>query len=194
MTSQKKTDKRIPAGWNFAALLAALLVCAVLGIAAFSKISDPNKAKFITLGGTSFEYDRWIGFFEVLVILALLAGHRLRAAWLGVLVMFSAFSGYAAFYLVSGKSCGCFGNALDGTPLEWMTAKGVSLGFDILFVLIALGLLAWRRVGFHLDDLDAQTLDRDPAAKRVAVVVSKDSGCECLWFTLAQHAHVEELV
>lgn len=147
MTSQKKTDKRIPAGWNFAALLAALLVCAVLGIAAFSKISDPNKAKFITLGGTSFEYDRWIGFFEVLVILALLAGHRLRAAWLGVLVMFSAFSGYAAFYLVSGKSCGCFGNALDGTPLEWMTAKGVSLGFDILFVLIALGLLAWRRVG-----------------------------------------------
>jgi hypothetical protein len=147
MAKKTKRSEKAPAGWNFAAMLVAILVCAVLGIAAYSKIVDPNKAKFITLGGSEFQYERWIGIFEVLVIVALLAGHRLRMAWLGVLALFAMFSGYAAYYLATGESCGCFGNALDNTPLEWMTAKGVSLAFDIVFVLAALGLLALRGFG-----------------------------------------------
>lgn len=146
MASKAKTIriKPAPAGWNLAAMLIAILVCAVLGVAAYSKIVDPNKAKFIVLGGSEFRYERAIGIFEVLVIIALLAGHRLRLAWLGVLALFALFAGYAGYYFASGESCGCFGNALDGTPFEWMTIKGVSVAFDLLFVLAALALLAWR--------------------------------------------------
>ncbi len=146
MASKAKTIriKPAPAGWNLAAMLIAILVCAVLGVAAYSKIVDPNKAKFIVLGGSEFRYERAIGIFEVLVILALLAGHRLRLAWLGVLALFALFAGYAGYYFASGESCGCFGNALDDTPFEWMTIKGVSVAFDLLFVLAALALLAWR--------------------------------------------------
>lgn len=140
----KKNTDRAPAGWNFGALIAALVVCAVLGIAAYSKIVDPNKMKFIPIGESRFAYERYIGFFEVLVILALLAGHRLRLAWLGVLAMFSLFTGYAGYYAARGVSCGCFGTALDGTVLEWMTYRGVSVGFDVLFVVTALVLLKWR--------------------------------------------------
>lgn len=143
----RTATKSAPAGWNIATLFLAVLICAVLGIAAYSKIVDPNKAKFITIGANDIQYERFIGFFEVLVILALLAGHRLRLAWLGVVVMFSLFAGYAGFYFASGKSCGCFGNALDGTVLEWMTIKGVSFAFDIVFVIAALALLGWRGFG-----------------------------------------------
>ena len=149
MASEAKTIriKPAPAGWNLAALLVALVICAVLGIAAYSKIVDPSKAKFITIGGSELRYERFIGIFEVLVILALLAGHRLRLAWLGVLALFSLFSGYAGYYFATGNSCGCFGTALDGTPLEWMTIKGVSVAFDVVFVVAALALLAWRGFG-----------------------------------------------
>ncbi|MCR9217898.1 MAG: hypothetical protein NXI14_11955 [bacterium] len=149
MASEAKTVriKPAPAGWNLAALLVALVICAVLGIAAYSKIVDPSKAKFITIGGSELRYERFIGIFEVLVILALLAGHRLRLAWLGVVAMFALFSGYAGYYFATGNSCGCFGNALDGTALEWMTIKGVSVAFDVVFVVAALALLGWRGFG-----------------------------------------------
>lgn len=149
MASEAKTIriKPAPAGWNLAALLVALVICAVLGIAAYSKIVDPSKAKFITIGGNELRYERFIGIFEVLVILALLAGHRLRLAWLGVLAMFGLFSGYAGYYFATGNSCGCFGTALDGTALEWMTIKGVSVAFDVVFVVAALALLGWRGFG-----------------------------------------------
>jgi len=149
MASEAKTVriKPAPAGWNLAALLVALVICAVLGIAAYSKIVDPSKAKFIEIGGSELRYERFIGIFEVLVILALLAGHRLRLAWLGVVAMFALFSGYAGYYFATGNSCGCFGTALDGTPLEWMTIKGVSVAFDVVFVVAALALLGWRGFG-----------------------------------------------
>jgi hypothetical protein len=129
------------------AMVVTLLICAVLAVAAYSKIVDPNKAKFIAIGGTEFRYERLIGIFEVLVILALLAGHRLRLAWLGVLAMFSLFTGYAGYYLASGESCGCFGTVLEDTPLAWMAAKGVSFGFDIVFVILSLILLSGRGFG-----------------------------------------------
>lgn len=147
MTKSKHSVDKAPAAWNLSALIVALLVCAVLGIAAYAKIVDPNKAKFIAIGGSEFAYERAIGIFEVLVILALLAGHRLRLAWLGVLVMFSTFAGYAGYYAARGESCGCFGTALDGTPFEWMTARGVSVGFDVVFVVLALILLNGRGFG-----------------------------------------------
>jgi hypothetical protein len=149
MASKAKTIriKPAPAGWNLAALLIALVICAVLGIAAYSKIVDPSKTKFFVIGGNEIGYDRFIGFFEVLVILALLAGHRLRLAWLGVVALFSLFSGYAGYYFATGNSCGCFGTALDGTALEWMTIKGVSVAFDVVFVIAALVLLGWRGFG-----------------------------------------------
>jgi hypothetical protein len=147
MTKSKHSADKAPAAWNLSALIVALLVCAVLGIAAYAKIVDPNKAKFITIGGSDFAYERAIGIFEVLVILALLAGHRLRLAWLGVLVMFATFAGYAGYYAARGVSCGCFGTALNGTPLEWMTVRGVSVGFDVLFVVLALILLNGRGFG-----------------------------------------------
>ncbi|MFG0292834.1 MAG: MauE/DoxX family redox-associated membrane protein [Phycisphaerales bacterium JB050] len=146
-SEQTKTIKPAPAGWNIVTLVTALVICAVIGIAAYSKIVDPNKAKFIAIGDSELKYERFVGIFEVLVVLALLAGHRLRLAWLGVVVMFSLFAGYAAYYYTTGNSCGCFGNALEGTPLEWMAAKGVSLIFDALFVITALALLAWRGFG-----------------------------------------------
>ena len=108
---------------------------------------QPSPEKFLEIGESKIGYDRFIGVFEALVVLALLVGHRLRLAWIGVLVMFGLFSGYAGYFFATGNSCGCFGTVLDDTPFEWMTAKGVSLVFDLLFVVAALSLLAWRGFG-----------------------------------------------
>jgi len=102
----RTNSDRAPGGWNFAALLAAIAICLVLVVAAYSKIVDPNKLKFIPIGESRFAYERYIGFFEVLVILALLAGHRLRLAWLGVMAMFALFTGYAGYYAARGVSSG----------------------------------------------------------------------------------------
>jgi hypothetical protein len=130
------------AAWNVVALAAAVLLSGALGLAAYAKFTHPNKAKRLFESADGADYvlqDPVIAGFEVAVILALLLGHRLKLAWVGVTLMFGGFAGYALFYLLRGESCGCFGELF--TPPIWLT-----FAIDIVAVGVGVGLLAWRGV------------------------------------------------
>ncbi|MCA9294233.1 MAG: hypothetical protein KDA20_10505, partial [Phycisphaerales bacterium] len=82
--------------------------------------------------------------FEFAVVIAILLGFRMRLCWACVATMFGGFAGYSLSYYLAKESCGCFGSLLVNTPFEFLTIKGVSTIIDVAFVLMALGLLAWR--------------------------------------------------
>lgn len=123
------------------ALTVALLIVAVLGFAAYAKFTGPNPHEKIP--GTDVLLDHAVAAVEVLVIVGLLALHRLKAAWLVVAVMFAGFAGYAGFYTILGRSCGCFGNL-------WKPPLGVTLAIDAVFALAALGLARRRGASARL--------------------------------------------
>ncbi|GEM_PF-2114725 len=128
--------------WNLAAAVLAVALSAALGLAAYAKFTHPNKAKRMFESADGADYvlqDPIVAAVEVVVILALLLGHRLKIAWVGVTLMFGGFAGYALFYLLRGEPCGCFGELF--TPPIWMTFV-----IDVVAVAAGLGMLAWRGV------------------------------------------------
>lgn len=135
--------------WTAAAGFVAVLVAAALLLAAFSKAATPNPDKIVDLSGLPLlgagglglgeaKLDWVIAAGEMVIVVALLLGFRLRLAWAGVAVLFGGLTGYVLHAMVGDRSCGCFGDLI-AIP-SW-----VSLTMDIGFVVLALGLLAWRR-------------------------------------------------
>lgn len=115
-------------------LIGAYAVSAVLGFAAFAKLSQPDTKKLV-FGDVPLDY--LVAGVEVLVILVLLPFHRWRHAWAAVGVMFGGFGGYAAYWTFSkGQPCGCFGDL-------WHPPLGLTVAMDGLLMLAGLG-LAWR--------------------------------------------------
>ena len=115
-------------------LLAAYAITAVLGFAAFAKLSAPNPNKFI-FGDVPLDYV--VAGCEVAVILLLLPLHRWKIAWGAVAVMFGGFAGYASYWTFSkGQPCGCFGDL-------WHPPLGVTVALDVAFVVVGM-LCAWR--------------------------------------------------
>lgn len=123
-------------GFDAVAFTAALLVSGVLGFAALAKFTGPNPNEKILDTGILLDYA--VAGVEVIVILGLLALHRVKYAWLITAIMFAGFAGYAGFYaLVLKRSCGCFGKL-------WTPPLGVTLAIDIAFVFLSLA-MAKRR-------------------------------------------------
>ena len=125
--------------WNRVALASALVICGALGLASYAKLVSPDKGKRF-FGSSDILQDQVIAVLEIGVIVALLLGHRLRLAWVGVMLMFGGFLGYAAYYMLRGESCGCFGGLIELPP--WGTVV-----MDSVIVLVAGGLLLGRGVG-----------------------------------------------
>jgi hypothetical protein len=116
-------------GFDAVAFTAALLISGVLGFAALAKFTGPNPNEKIP--GTDFLLDYAVAGVEVIVILGLLALHRVKYVWLLTAIMF------AGFYTALGRSCGCFGKL-------WTPPLGVTLAIDIAFVFLSLA-MAKRR-------------------------------------------------
>lgn len=133
-----------PRAWNVAAGVGATLIAMILMTAAVAKVEGPSKSKLIELGGKDYLVDTIAGPIELAIVIAILLGFRLRLCWACVAAMFGGFAGYSLSYYFAKESCGCFGALLVNTPLEFLTIKGVSTIIDVVFVLMALGLLAWR--------------------------------------------------
>lgn len=159
-------------GFDAVAFTAALLISGVLGFAALAKFTGPNPNEKILDTGILLDYA--VAGVEVIVILGLLALHRVKYTWLITAIMFAGFAGYAGFYaLVLKRSCGCFGKL-------WTPPLGVTLAIDIAFVFLSLA-MAKRRgatLGLILPTLAVAGLacfagykyaDNKPRAETVAV-------------------------
>ena len=131
MTTQ--SEKRSSSIKNSAALVVAILITAVLGLAAAGKLLGARENEFFF--GTDFKFDHVIAVGEIVMILLVLALHRWKYIWPAVAVMFSGFFGYAMYWtLTEGKPCGCFGEL-------WEPPLGVSMGIDIAAAISAVGLM-----------------------------------------------------
>jgi hypothetical protein len=114
--------------------LAAYAITAVLGFAAFAKLSAPAPSKLI-FGDVPLDYV--VAGCELAVIMVLLPLHRWKLAWGAVAVMFGGFAGYASYWTFSkGQPCGCFGDL-------WHPPLGLTVALDAAFVVVGI-LCAWR--------------------------------------------------
>jgi len=138
------SDTRPPGRWTHGlSCVVALSVAIVLQIAALAKIAGPDKKKVLIRPGewgleSGMLLDHAVAIVEIAAIMLLLLFHRTRIMWLATALLFSGFFGYALYWFVRNQSCGCFGTLLVGTPLEFFTVRGVSLGLDAAFFLLAL--------------------------------------------------------
>ncbi len=128
-----RADTR-PTRWGVP-LAAAILVCAVLGLAAYAKFMHPLTArKFL---GTNLSEDTVVASAELVMIVAILALHRLRQLWSAVAIFFGGLAGYAIYYsFVRETSCGCFGTLIE-------LPKGASFAMDVGFVVLSLAVAWW---------------------------------------------------
>ena len=90
----------------------------------------------ILRGGIPIEFPISAG--EFLLVVLVLAGHRRRAVWLIVPLVFATFFGYALQRTLNGLPCGCFGDL-------WRPPDGLSMALDAAFVVLALVIAALRR-------------------------------------------------
>ncbi len=122
------------AGVDPVGLIAAYALTAVVGFAAYAKLSAPDPHKLV-FGDVPLDY--LVAGFELVLILLLLPFHRSKLLWGAVTVMFGGFAGYAGYWTFSkGAPCGCFGDL-------WHPPLGVTVGLDVGFVVIG-SLCAWR--------------------------------------------------
>jgi len=131
MTSD--SAKRSTSYRHSVALVVAILIAAVLGLASAGKFLGPRENELFF--GTQLKFDYVIAAGEIVMILLVLALHRRKYIWPVVSVMFSGFFGYALYWTVTkGEPCGCFGDL-------WVPPLGVSLGIDAAATISALGLM-----------------------------------------------------
>lgn len=119
----KIKDRRI---YRAALFFMAIFCSGVLFFAALAKIIYP--ASSLALTGV------WLGIGEVCLAAALLVYYPYPLIWMVVGSVFSAWGGYACFWLIQGLPCGCFGTIVDIDP-------SVALMFDILFWTVSCAVL-----------------------------------------------------
>lgn len=110
-------------------LAPALLIAALLGFAAFTKVYAPNP-KQVAL-------DYATAGLESLVLLALLVLHRRWAMWGFITIFFAGLAGFAFFKSAHGEACGCF-------AAFWEPPKYFTFVMDVVIVLVASGLMLVR--------------------------------------------------
>jgi len=107
---------------RFFVLIAALVVSGLLFIAAFGKIisADPRLGLI----------DPVAGYFEICIAALLLVYHPYGKVWALLGLMFSAWGGYALFWLVQGAPCSCLGKIAALPP-------GILFSLDALLFTVA---------------------------------------------------------
>ena len=146
MSKSKESSKSgAQAWWNAAALTASVLASAFIGLGAYGKFDSPHPDKLVTLPSLGeVKLDLVVAACEVVIALALLFGHRLRAAWFCSTLLFGGLMGWVIFAMRTDMDCGCFGEFIKIEP-------EVSLTIDTVFFLASIGLLAsHRRTGVVL--------------------------------------------
>ncbi len=111
------------------ALVAALLVAALLGFAAFTKFYAPNPKQLVL--------DYSTGIVETAVMILLLVLHRRWWMWGFQVVFFGSMFGYAMYKALHGEPCGCFAKF-------WEPPKYFTAALDGVIVVASLGLMMRR--------------------------------------------------
>lgn len=134
MTDTDSPRAAAPAGARALALAVAAATSALLAFAIVTKAME------LSAKGRLFS-DFGVGHATVIVELAVIAAmlifHRRWIVWIGVALMFAAFSGFTFYHVMNEGSCGCFG--------AFTPPSGVMVGIDLAVVLAAVGVAALLR-------------------------------------------------
>lgn len=106
-----------------AALLFALALATVLGVAVYGKWNAPDSARTAL--------DSAVIIFQPLFALALIVFHARRWMWGAAALLFASFAGYTTAAIAMGRPCGCFGTMLE--PRQVLAIDLVAVAVCLFF-------------------------------------------------------------